>query len=158
MELTRAVGEWDERWRFRRVMDIGARERFALAELSELATARPCVEGPVTGSALVEADLPELPDVLIDEKQWKSLLSFPLFSADAIHLKEARATLVAVKHGSRDSRCHSQRYLLISDSMCCVLSVFQRSVCESTATQVLSEDCSRGFSKQHLVRLSLDCE
>ena len=67
VELTRAVGEWDERWRFRRDMDIGARERFALAELSELATARPCAEGPVTGSALVEADFLELPDVFVDE-------------------------------------------------------------------------------------------
>jgi hypothetical protein len=30
----RTVGEWDERWRFRCDMDIGARELFAKAELS----------------------------------------------------------------------------------------------------------------------------
>ena len=93
---------------------------FALAEFSELASARPCIEGPVTGSALIEAVVAELLDVLVDEKQWKSLWSSPLPSADAIHLKEAHATLAAVKHRSRDARCHSQRHLLISDSTCCV--------------------------------------
>ena len=31
VELTRAVGDCDERWRFRRGMDIGAREHFAFA-------------------------------------------------------------------------------------------------------------------------------
>ena len=83
--LVRDAGEWDERWRFRRDLNVGARERFALAERSELASARPCVEGPLTGCALVEPDFPELSEDRIAADQWKTLWSSPLFSSDAIH-------------------------------------------------------------------------
>ena len=48
-------------------MDIGARERFALAELSELPSVQPCVNGPLGGAASLEPDFPELSEAFADE-------------------------------------------------------------------------------------------
>ena len=116
--LVRAVGEWDERWRFCRDTDVGARERFALAELSELASVRPCVDGPLSGAASLEPDFPELPEAFAHEKQCSTRWSSSLFSADAIHLKEAHKVLLALKRRARDAKCHSQRHVVASDTMC----------------------------------------
>ena len=44
--LVQSVGEWDERWRFRRELDVGARARFVDAEASAIGSVRPSVAGP----------------------------------------------------------------------------------------------------------------
>ena len=151
--LVQSVGEWDERWRFRRELDVGARARFVEAESSTMASVRPSVAGPLRGSALLEETFPELPEEFVDNEKWHTLWSAPLFSSDAIHLKEAHGLMSAVRHRSRDANCHSRRHLIASDSMCCVLSFSKgRCVsrpllryCQRVAAEVLASNMRIGY-------------
>ena len=51
------------------------------------------------------------------------LWNTPLVWNDAIHLKEAHAILIAVKHVTRSRANHHRRFLSLSDSMCNVLCI-----------------------------------
>ena len=58
---------------------------------------------------------------MLQAPQWHTLWAAQFHDHEPIHVLEGRGVLAAIKHKSRDSRCHGKRVLVLGDNMSCTL-------------------------------------
>ena len=73
----------------------------------------------------VNADFPEIPGTLVESKAWTVVCSRPFKTAEAMHMKEARAINWCLRRSSKHVHTHNSRRLVLCDNMSVVLS-FER--------------------------------
>ena len=73
----------------------------------------------------VNADFPEIPGTLVESKAWTVVCSRPFKTAEAMHMKEARAINWCLRRSSKNVHTHNSRRLVLCDNMSVVLS-FER--------------------------------
>ena len=126
-EVTRRVGRWDERWRFRRTDGARVAPREVLHDTSGVfedpLTVKPLVEGEVFGDVEIDPLFPDVPQSLMDREHWHLLWCSKIHIREPVHLIEARSILGAMKHRSRDTGRHRSRLVVLNDNMSVVLSV-----------------------------------
>ena len=118
------IGQWDERWRFKYVMQAKPRDVVKFCDLDPAVDIDTVFERSDPPSLEIFEDLsfPNVPQKFA-RQGFRDLWCAPLVWGAAIHLKEAHSLLAAVKHCSRNHLQHGMRFLILSDSMCCVLAV-----------------------------------
>ncbi|CAE8590746.1 unnamed protein product [Polarella glacialis] len=119
------VGQFDERWRFKRVAAASiaprARAQAAADVFDDVTTVRPLVDGEILGEAEMDESSPDVDGEMLRESRWKTLWAGRFVHEEAIHLKEGRGLLAAVRHRSRDSNRHGRRILIMTDNMSAIL-------------------------------------
>eukprot|EP00971_Amphidinium_carterae_P346542 6488065-Amphidinium_carterae.1 len=129
------MGSWCDRWRFHLPSSESfrgkalaglcfehglnlERER-ALLELSELdGTTEFSLQDVLTQEGLqLNPSFPELDPRVIHEVDWKLVQTRPYFQKEAIHLKELRAVLFALRRRVRQSRFDGMRHLFLCDNL-----------------------------------------
>ena len=104
------ICEWEERWRFKRRSgaELAPRARVLArgAELFDVASVLPAVEGEILGEAELVEGFPDVPTSVLKHSRWHVLYAHRLRFAGPVHLKEGLGVLSAVKHRSRDSLRH----------------------------------------------------
>ena len=110
----KAVSLYDERWRFKEVLDGETHRQKALREHDEqmlafasadvFTDARTVRSHPVREPRQLQEDFsfPNVPSKLLQKEDWRGVWACPLRFAEPVHLCEARGVLSGVKHRSRD--------------------------------------------------------
>ena len=81
-----------------------------------LAEALRDVEGPDAELDVAE-EFPEVPAHLLAETGWQRIVARPWTQQEAIHKKEARGTLVALRRLCKQARNSGRRWLILSDNL-----------------------------------------
>eukprot|EP00973_Karenia_brevis_P034535 4763811-Karenia_brevis.AAC.1 len=104
--FVREALDCSERWRFliEPVREVPARIR-GLANRNSLldpTTVRSTLEGEVQGALVIDESFPEIASEILEPEKWRLVWNSPFKYDEAIHVKEARSVLAAVRHVSRD--------------------------------------------------------
>lgn len=121
------TGRWDERWRFKRRdgSEIAPRARALGSYDLEALDVLPAVEGEAEMNSAFE----EVPTEMLLPGRWREAFSARFMGQEAMHLKECRALLSAVKRHSRDATRHGRRSLILCDNTSVVLAVAKGRCC-----------------------------
>lgn len=140
-ELAAAAG-FPEKWRFKEV-DVGVsypggtmRASLARPHAQEALVELPAMTGIVPGGGRravggkfrTETELleqvgrvPRLSDLWSTESEWRLIVYGAWKYDEAIHVKEARAMLLGLRHTARGVRWHGSRIVSATDSLCAAL-------------------------------------
>lgn len=64
--------------------------------------------------------VPRLPDELLEPERWRTVVQRRWKHKEAIHMKEGRVALMALRRESRNTSCHGRRLLTLCDNLSCV--------------------------------------
>ena len=117
----RAIARWAERWRYKGEWDgddpMAPRERVA-AQLKEHVRSP-----PITLIHHQNESFPEVPVGPLKSYSWKTAYKIQLFSREAMHIKDMRGILAAVRCIVKDVGNHDQQHLILGDNLGLVLAL-----------------------------------
>ena len=145
-----AVGRWHERWRYKHECSSSKAPRLRSYldrdPFSDLDTVRPLVTGPLPPEIANNRFFPEVPLSVIKPARWRCLWAAPYHLPEAMHVKEGRTVVAAVRHFVRKVRNFGHRVLILNDNLSVVLAVSKGRCADYSLLRLCQQLCALCFA------------